>query len=150
MEHNKKQDDDNKDTPVVAAAVAINAKNNSPQRINPRGRSRSGTTTGALLVNTGLSVALFFALVQFFDPTLRQRHENEAVDLHLNHNPVLQSLTNFAHGKDNIKSTHSSRSELSSVGGRERILSLLNEAGIAKELSDSEIERLPKWEQVSS
>lgn len=166
MVHKKKQDDVDDDankattngsgTTIIISATMTAADTTTSPRRNRSGRS--GGRVG-VLINTGLSITLFFALVQFFDPSLSKHREDDIAHHHWNHNPILSSLTDFAQGKDGLQrlrnnsnssasSSITSRSQVSA--GRERILSLLEEAGIAKDLSNSQIERLPKWEQVSS
>jgi hypothetical protein len=101
-------------------------------------------------LNSGLSITLFFALIQFFDPTLREHHEDDIAHHHLNQNPIVAGLAEFSHGKHGIRKGAEHELPRESVrAGRERILGLLEEAGVAKDLTEGQITKLPKWQQVS-
>jgi hypothetical protein len=152
MAHKKKDEGDDSTTTSNGNEVVVEEHNNKPTTPTGSPRRRRSSSSSSVLVNTGLSITLFFALVQFFDPSVRQHHVEDMAHHNLNHDPVRASLAAFSNGKDGLRSSSaqassSSRSEASV--GRERILELLEEAGIAKDLSNSQIDRLPKWQQVS-
>lgn len=156
MMHQKKRDEEDSCGPPTvemngangATAASQASADHLSRRTRRSGGSSSGTALGVLL-QAGLAITLFFALAQFFDPSVHQHHESDLFHHQLLPNPVRSGLTDFAlppaaansHGSPQL------RSELAK--GRERILQLLEEAGVAKNLSNSQIERLPKWQNVS-
>jgi len=112
-----------------------------------------------VLLNAGLSITLFFALIQIFDPSLQEHHNQSLAHHHVHHNPLLNGLKDFAEGdKEALREqqqpttgdSSNNRTLAAVVRGRERIMQLLEEAGVAKDLSLRQIEQLPLWETVSS
>ena len=106
-----------------------------------------------MLLNAGLSITLFFALIQFFDPTLQEHHNQSLAHHQVHHNPLLNGLKDFAEGDKEALREQPAGDKNNTlarvVQGRERIMQLLEEAGVAKDLSLRQIEQLPLWETVS-
>jgi hypothetical protein len=150
--HSKKKDDVLQQPPqldlkkdattatAAAAAAAANRKRlGKPLALvnDPRSHHRRSGT--GVVLNTALSIGLFWCLVRWFDPTTTEPH--------LSTTTSYDTISNNAgSSKTGTKGTTSSIEQASM--GRERILSLLQEAGISKDLTVNQIEKLPKWDQV--
>jgi hypothetical protein len=105
-------------------------------------------------INIGFVVAMiFYVLIQVFDPTVQTSIQDDVSHHQLNHNPMIQSLQAFAidrHIDPNHKDQQLHLPQYSNVTRPEsdRIIALLTDAGVIKELSDQQMQRLPRWEQV--
>jgi hypothetical protein len=124
------------------------------------GSIRNKHAKNTMYVNIGFSIAIFFALIQIFDPTVRNHVENDVLHHHLNHNPMLHSLQEFSidkqvnhhqqqqtTSKSNV--TPTSFNELQpNLKTHDRIISLLEDAGIANKISDLQRRQIPRWDQV--
>lgn len=120
----------------------------APTRTTPVSRKNT-----SILLNVVVSLILFLALVQFFDPTnitTGQIHTgNDRPNQYLlQHDPVHASLQDFVRTGADHGSHLMTNKDL--VGnGREPILDLLKEAGVdVDQLSVPEVERLPLWQTV--
>lgn len=102
------------------------------EKKRPHGRSSP-------LLNGFLVASLFLALVQIFDPSGRTEGLSENTAL-------VEHLTDFANGLDGVKKGDEEASIARLSLGREKILTLLAEAG-AKDLTAAQIEKLPTWQQ---
>jgi hypothetical protein len=130
---------------VVPNRTDVSSTSSNSRRNTPRFSTYGNT----VLLNFGLSLAMFFALVQVFDPTVRRQIETDVRHHHLNHNPIVQSLEVFSQGLEHGSFLNDTQQTLTRSNG-DRIITLLKQAGIADELSDRQMEQLPQWDQVSS
>jgi hypothetical protein len=146
--HAKKQDsfsrrdplDSKKDTgtltasisTVTAAAVGTIARKRGTQLTATQQTHRRSPAhhRHSVVANAAVSAALFWALVQWFDPTTNGTSTT-------NLDPVSLSTQRASIGNTNDDAQN----------GRERILSLLREAGV-KDLDKDQVSKLPTWDQV--
>jgi hypothetical protein len=145
--HAKKQDsfsrrdplDSKKDTGTSTASVATAPAAATGTIVRKRGTQLTPTQTRrplghyrhSVVANAAVSVALFWAMVQWFDPTTAGISTT-------NLDPISLSSQRTA-STDNTNDIEQN--------GRQRILSLLNEAGI-KDLDKNQLSKLPTWDQV--
>jgi hypothetical protein len=148
--HAKKQDsfsrrdplDSKKDTgtltasisTVTAAAVGTIARKRGTQLTATQQTHRRSPAhhRHSVVANAAVSAALFWALVQWFDPTTNG-HGISTTNLDL----VSLSTQRASIGNTNDNAQND----------RERILSLLREAGV-KDLDKDQVSKLPTWDQV--
>lgn len=149
----------NDDFDAMAAATGLNgaapsangSRTNDPKAVaTSRSNNRNrGVSSSSGRVNLLLSITLFFALVHFFDPTIEQQHhDTDVLQNQFHHDPVRARLSPFSQNGADVSIARSD-SPLASNGGRERIMQLLEEAGVANLTSD-QLTGLPKWQQVST
>lgn len=156
----------------LSAASAASSHNPQQQQqgTNDNKRTRRNSNSPGVLINAGLfSMALFFALIQFFDPLLQEHHAQDRAHHARHHSPVTAGLADFAAGKQALREAlrraakdnpqhHDPQQQQQQPGtpltlegvsrGRERILQLLKEAGVLSDLSLAEMDRLPRWKTV--
>jgi hypothetical protein len=120
-----------------------------------RNASRLKNHKNSALFNIAISLALFFALIQVFDPTLQRRIERDIGHSSEVRSPMARSLEEFSLGKNsNLRqnasfvSLHSKPAHEINHFGHDRITVLLEDAGILRQLSDAEFREVPKWDQV--
>ena len=153
----QKKKDDDLGEPPSGDSQHVSSIHGISTSLLPSATSQS-TTAGivhrrspGILINLGLAMTLFFALIQFFDPAI-QEHESHIM-LHNQgyHNPMAIGLADFAGGKEALRRGNDDRTMTreSLSRGRERIFDLLNDAGVLPDLSLTEINRLPMWKTVS-
>ena len=104
----------------------------TPTNYNPTFRRHHRSRIYINIVNILL---VFFLLIQIFDPAIQ--------------NPLPENPTLYNIHKLTATTTNSNNPSLSSdVKQDDRILSLLNDAGIANELSNEQRAHIPRWDQV--
>jgi cytoskeletal protein RodZ len=124
-------------------------KNITPTNYNSRNRRYN---KGTIYINIVFILIAFLALIQMFDPAIQNPiPKNDVLHQHIRNqhpptNPSLPTDNRFT-----TKSTDSNKQASSSSLSHkqsDRILSLLNDAGIINELSDAQREHIPRWDQV--
>ena len=94
------------------------------------------------ILNVGLSLVIFFALIQVFDPTVQSRIENDIGHRNSFFSPMKHSLEAFARGQTRYGGpTHT-------FNGSDRVVALLDDAGILQKLSNQQMQEIPQWDQV--
>jgi hypothetical protein len=117
---------------VPAAAVGAIVRKRGTQLTPTQARRPPGHHRHSVVANAAVSAALFWALVQWFDPTTTG---------------ISTTGTTLDPASLSSQSANGGLTNDNAQNGQERILSLLHEAGI-KDLDKDQVRKLPTWDQV--